>query len=160
MIKIGEPIPAAVFKVKTESGTSDVTSEAYFGKGKVVAFGLPGAFTPTCSRNHLPGYLENLDKLRAKGVDRVAVISVNDHHVMQAWAKASAGEGRIDYLADGSAKFVTALGLADDRTNDGMGMRSKRWAMIVDNGIVRALNVEDASGKVTSSSAEAMLALL
>lgn len=160
MIKVGERIPAAVFKVKNDSGTTEVAAEDYFGGAKAVVFGLPGAFTPTCSRNHLPGYLQNADRLRAKGVDKIAVIAVNDHHVMQAWAKAMGGEGVIDYLADGSAKFVTALGLAEDRTADGMGMRSKRWAMIVDDGIVRALNVEDVSGKLTSSSAEAILGLL
>ncbi|MFO1185177.1 MAG: peroxiredoxin [Bauldia sp.] len=160
MIKVGDRIPEAVFKVKDESGTKDVLAADYFANRRVVVFGLPGAFTPTCSRNHLPGYIQNADRLHAKGVDRVAVVSVNDHHVMQAWAKASGGEGTIDYLADGSAKFVTALGLAEDRSNDGMGMRSKRWAMIVEDGVVRAVNVEDASGKVTSSSAETILALL
>ena len=160
MIAPGERIPSAVFKVKTDTATNEVTSDAYFAGARVVVFGLPGAFTPTCSRNHLPGYLEHLGALKAKGIDKVAVVSVNDHHVMHAWAKATGGEGKIDYLADGSARFVTALGLADDRSNEGMGVRSKRWAMVVDDGIVKTLNVEDAGGKVTNSGAEAILATL
>src|SRR4051812_23182634 len=98
MIAPRDKVPHAVFKVKTDTATTELTSEAYFGGAKVVVFGLPGAFTPTCSRNHLPGYLEHFDELKAKGVDKVAVVAVNDHHVMHAWAKATGGEGKIDYL--------------------------------------------------------------
>lgn len=157
MIKPGDRLPAATFKLKTADSTVDLDGATYFANKLTVLFGVPGAFTPTCHRNHLPGYLENLDVLHQRGVDQVAVMAVNDHHVMKAWAEATGGEGRIDFLADGSAKFTTALGLADDRTEFGMGVRSKRFSMIVDDGVVKRLNVEDMPGVVTNSGVATIL---
>ena len=111
-----------------------------FAGRKVVLFGLPGAFTPTCSMNHLPGFLENRDVILSKGVDEIAVVAVNDHHVMKAWSEATGGKGKILFLADGAAKFTKAIGM--DADMGPMGLRSKRFSMIVEDGVVRQLNVE------------------
>jgi peroxiredoxin len=157
MIKPGDRLPPATFKIKTGDGTSDLDGAAYFAGRLTVLFGVPGAFTPTCHRNHLPGYLDNLDALHERGVDQVAVMAVNDHHVMKAWAEATGGDGRIDFLADGSAKFAQALGLVDDRTDAGMGLRARRFSMIVDDGVVKRLNVEDMPGVVTNSGVSTIL---
>lgn len=159
-IKIGDRLPAATFKVKTASGTTDVVAADYFAGKRTVLFGLPGAFTPTCSRNHLPGFIENRDVILAKGVDQIAVLAVNDHHVMRAWAEASGGAGKIDFLADGNARFVTAIGLDEDKSESGMGTRSRRFSAIIDDGVVTALNVEDVPGQVTTSGAATILGQL
>jgi peroxiredoxin len=156
-MKVGDRLPSAKFKLKEGEEVKDVTSEEYFAGKKVVLFGVPGAFTPTCHRNHLPGFLSNLDKIKAKGVDKVAVVATNDAHVMGAWAGATGGVGKIDYLADGNGDFVRAAGLANDLTAGAMGVRSKRFSAIVEDGVVKALNIEDVPGKVTNSGAEAIL---
>lgn len=156
-IHVGDRLPAGTFKVKTEDGTKDLTAEDFFAGRKVVLFGVPGAFTPTCHRNHLPGFVENAEAIKARGADTIAVLSVNDHHVMKAWAEASGAAGKIDFLADGSADFVRAIGLDVDRTADGMGTRSVRFSMIVEDGVVTELNVEDVPGKVTNSGAATIL---
>ncbi len=156
-IHVGDRLPTGSFKVKTEDGTKDLKAEDFFAGRKVVLFGVPGAFTPTCHRNHLPGFIENAATIKSRGADAIAVVSVNDHHVMKAWADATGGAGKIDFLADGSAKFVRAIGLDADRTEDGMGTRSVRFSMIVDDGVVKELNVEDVPGKVTNSSAATIL---
>jgi peroxiredoxin len=122
-----------------------------------VIFGVPGAFTPTCDRNHLPGFLTNVDVIRAKGIDEVAVVSVNDMFVMDAWAKSSGGEGKITFLADGSAEFTKAIGLDLDASGFGMGIRSKRYSMLVDDGVVKLLNVEELPTEATTSGAEALI---
>jgi len=156
-IAVGEKLPEATFKVVTSDGVKDVSTAEIFGGKKVVLFGVPGAFTPTCHRNHLPGFLDNLDALKAKGVDRVAVVSANDHWVMHAWSEASGGAGKIDYLADGSAKFIHAIGMENDMSGGGMGTRSKRFSMIVDDGVVKAVNIEEVRGEVTNSGAARIL---
>ena len=120
-ISIGEKLPDATFKTMTPDGAQNVTVAEYFGGKKVVLFAVPGAFTPTCSNNHLPGYIENRHAILSRGVDRIAVVAVNDHHVMGAWARFTGGEGKLDFLADGNGAFVKALGLDADLTAGGMG---------------------------------------
>jgi len=156
-IAIGDRLPEAKFKVPGAEGPAEMTTADLCAGKKVVLFGLPGAFTPTCHRNHLPGYLENLDALKAKGVDDVAVVSVNDVFVMGAWADATGGAGRIRYLADGSADFTKAAGLDLDMTAAGMGVRSKRYSMIVEDGVVTALNIEESPGQAVTSGAATIL---
>ena len=157
-ISIGNRIPNVVMNHMTSDGPAELSSEELFGGKKVVLFALPGAFTPTCSKAHLPGFVANADKLKAKGVGDIVCLSVNDAWVMDAWGKDQNAE-EIHMVADGSANFTQAIGLELDRTAAGMGMRSQRYAMIVEDGVVTALNVEE-PGKFENSSAEAMLALL
>ena len=156
-IAIGDRIPSAKFKEKTAEGPVEITTEQLFAGKKVVVFAVPGAFTPTCSLNHLPGYLDNLEAFKARGVDELAVVSVNDWHVMGAWADHSGGMGKIHFLADWDAGFTKALGLEADLSGGGLGLRSKRYAMIVEDGVVKALNVEENPGQATVSAAAAML---
>lgn len=152
-ISIGEKLPAMKFKTMTADGAKEIDSADIFSAKKVVLFAVPGAFTPTCSNNHLPGYLENHDAILARGVDTIAVVAVNDVHVMGAWARFTGGEGKILYLADGSGDFVKAVGLDADFSAHGMGLRSKRFSMIVDDGKVTALNIETKPGVDASSAA-------
>lgn len=156
-INVGDKLPAATFKVKTADGVKEITTDEIFKGKKVVLFAVPGAFTPTCSLNHLPGYLENRDAILAKGVDQIAVVSVNDPFVMGAWAQSSGGEGKILFLADGSAVFTKAAGLDLDLTGGGLGIRSKRYSAIIEDGVVKTLNVEEQSGQATNSAAAAIL---
>ena len=156
-IAIGDTIPAATLKEKTAEGVSDIDLSAFLKGRKIVLFAVPGAFTPTCSMNHLPGFLENRDSFYAKGVDEIVVIAVNDHHVMHAWAKASGGDGKIRFLADGSAVLTRALGLEIDMSAGGMGIRSKRYSMLIEDGKVTQLNVEDTPGKAEVSGAATLL---
>lgn len=158
-ISAGDKLPEATLKIVTADGPKEVGTGSYFGGRKVVLFGVPGAFTPTCSNNHLPGYLENRDAILRKGVDAIAVVAVNDPHVMSAWARFSGGEGRIDYLADGNGDFARAMGLDADMSKGGMGTRVRRFSMIVDDGVVTALNVEDKPG-VEATGAARILELL
>jgi peroxiredoxin len=132
------------------------TDEVFKGK-KVVLFAVPGAFTPTCHKNHLPGFLKNADAIKAKGVDVIAVTSVNDVFVMTEWQKVSGAEGKIDFLADGNADFAKALDLTMDGSAGGLGLRSQRYSMLVEDGVVRSLNIEDAPGKAEISGADALL---
>ena len=159
-IQVGDPLPHATFFVSTAQGPEPRTTEQIFKARKVVLFAVPGAFTPTCDQNHLPGYLAKADTIKALGVDAIAVTGVNDVFVMKAWAKASGGEGKIEFLADGSAEFAKAVGLDLDLTQRGLGIRSQRYSMLVDDGIVKSLAVEDSPGKADVSGAEAMLATL
>jgi peroxiredoxin len=154
MISIGEKLPEATFKTLTPDGAKDLTTADVFAGKRVVLFGVPGAFTPTCSSNHLPGYLENHDAILAKGVDTIAVVAVNDHHVMGAWARFTGGEGKLLYLADGNGAFAKAVGLDGDMSAFGMGLRSKRFSMIADDGKVTALNVETKPGVSESGAAK------
>ena len=158
-ISIGDKLPEASFKVMTPDGSKTLTTENIFAGKKVVLFGVPGAFTPTCSNNHLPGYIENRDAILARGVDTIAVVSVNDQFVMAAWARFSGAEDKILFLADGNGDFVKAAGLSADFSANAMGLRSKRFAMIVDNGTVTVLNVETQPG-VNESGASKILELL
>ncbi|THF51012.1 peroxiredoxin [Allorhizobium terrae] len=156
-IAIGDTLPAATFKEKTADGPVEITTDDLFKGKKVVVFAVPGAFTPTCTLNHLPGYLENRDALLAKGVDDIAVVSVNDWHVMGAWAQSTGGMGKIHFLADWDASFSKALGLDMDLSAGGLGVRSKRYAMLVEDGVVKSLDIEENPGQATVSSATAML---
>jgi peroxiredoxin len=160
MIKVGDTLPKATFTVMGEGGPTTKTTDDVFKGKKVVIFGLPGAFTPTCHGNHLPGFLTKGAEIKAKGVDTIAVTSVNDVFVMDAWAKAANAAGKIDFLADGSAAFAKALGLSVDLTERGMGVRSQRYSMLVEDGVVRRLNIEEAPGKADLSGADAMLGQL
>ncbi|MBT9368782.1 peroxiredoxin [Rhizobium sp. CSW-27] len=156
-ISVGDSLPAATFKEKTADGPVEVTTDALFKGKKVVLFAVPGAFTPTCSMNHLPGYLENRDALMERGVDDIAVLSVNDWFVMGAWAEKSGGMGKIHFLSDWDAAFTKALGLDMDLSAAGLGTRSKRYSMLVEDGVVKSLNIEENAGQATVSGAAAML---
>ncbi|HUI19894.1 MAG TPA: peroxiredoxin [Methylocella sp.] len=156
-IKIGDPIPQANFTVMTQSGPELRSTDQIFKGRKVVLFGVPGAFTPACDKDHLPGFLSKVGEFSAHGIGAVAVTSVNDVFVMNAWAKQAGAEGKIIFLADGSGDFARTLGLSLDLSAHGLGLRSQRYSMIVDDGIVRKLNVEAAPGKVETSSAESLL---
>ena len=158
MIKVGDRIPEATFTVMTDDGPGQRTTSELCAGRKVAMFAVPGAFTPTCHMNHLPGFLGNADALRAKGVDEIAVVAVNDVFVMNAWADATKGKGKITYLADGSGDFTRAAGMELDLGGHGLGTRSKRYAMLVDDGVVKVLNIEDNPGKAKASTAEALLA--
>ena len=157
-IKIGDKLPNATFRRLTPDGPKPTTTDEYFAGRKIVLFGLPGAFTPTCHKNHLPGFLADEAKFKAKGIDAIAMTSVNDHHVLAAWAKATGAEGRIDFLADGNADFAKAAGLSYDASPSGMGVRSRRYSALVDNGVVKQLNIEEAPGKADLSGAAHILA--
>jgi len=149
----GEKLPNATFKTITPDGPKDLTTADIFAGKKVVLFGVPGAFTPTCSNNHLPGYLENFDAIKARGVDTIAVVATNDHHVMAAWARFSGGEGKLLYLADGNGDFARAIGLDVDLSQAGMGVRNRRFSLIAEDGVVKAINVETKPGVNESSAA-------
>ena len=156
-IAVGDRLPAATFKTMTAEGVKEVTTADVFAGRKVVLFAVPGAFTPTCSRAHLPGYLANRDAILAKGVDEIAVTAVNDVFVMDAWSKANDADGKILFLADGAAAFVSAIGLTLDLTAAGMGVRSQRWSMLVDDGVVKELNFEEKPGVADLTGGACML---
>ncbi len=157
MIAEGEKLPEATLKLVTEDGSKDVTTTEFFGGRKVVLFGVPGAFTPTCSNNHLPGFIENHDAILARGVDAIAVVSVNDQWVMKAWARFSGAEGKVAFLADGNGTFVRAAGLDANMEAAGFGTRSRRFSMIIDDGVVKKVNIEQARGQVIDSGAARIL---
>ena len=136
-----------------------MTTEDYFAGKRVALFGLPGAFTPGCHVNHLPGFIRNAEAFKAKGVEAIAMTSVNDAFVLAAWSKASGADGVIDFLSDGNAEFAKAIGLDADRSEAGMGVRSRRYSMLVENGVVKLINLE-VERKVDLSSAEHLLAQL
>ena len=154
-IKVGDKVPSVTLRRQTPEGLKEITTEELFGGKKVVLFAVPGAFTRTCSQRHLPSYVGNAAALRAKGVDAVACLAVNDAFVMDAWGKEHQAD-QIMMLSDGNADFTRAIGLELDRVKEGMGIRSQRYAMLVENGIVKRLNVEK-PGEYAVSSAEAML---
>jgi len=156
-ISTGDKLPDATFKEKTADGMRETKASDIFSGKKVVLFAVPGAFTPTCHLNHLPGYLENRDTILAKGVDEIAVVAVNDAHVMAAWATATGGEGKIRYLSDWNADFTKALGMEIDLSAGTLGLRSKRYSMVVEDGVVKALNVEESPGKAEKSGAAAIV---
>lgn len=159
-ISVGERLPEATFKMITPDGPSEVTTEELTKGRRLVLFGVPGAFTPTCDRNHLPGFLNNAEAMKAKGVDEIAVVAVNDMFVMDAWAKSSGGGGTITFLADGSADFVRAAGLEMDASGFGMGVRSKRFSMLVEDGEVKILNIEETPREAEVSGADALMSRL
>ena len=159
-IAVGDHLPSATFKTMTAEGVKELTTADVFSGKTVVIFAVPGAFTPTCSKSHLPGYLADREAILAKGVDTIAVTAVNDVFVMDAWSKANDADGEILFLADGSAKFATALGLALDLTAAGMGVRSQRWSMLVEDGVVKSLNLEEKPGVAELTGAACMLGKL
>ena len=159
MIKVGDTIPASKLTMSTAEGPKETSTDDVFGGKKVVMFAVPGAFTPTCSARHLPGYLQNIEAMTAKGVDSVVCMSVNDGFVMGAWARDQGVDGRITMLADGSGAFTKALGLELDLTARGLGIRSQRFAMVVEDRKVISLNVEPPGGFEVSK-AETVLASL
>jgi len=154
-ISVGDRLPQATLVKVTESGPDQVDTESFFQGRKVALFAVPGAFTPTCSAKHLPGFVEKREALAAKGIDEIACVSVNDAFVMGAWSKSADADG-ITMLADGNGDFAEALGLTMDGSKFGMGKRSQRYSMIVDDGVVAQLNVE-APGEFKVSSAEHLL---
>jgi glutaredoxin/glutathione-dependent peroxiredoxin len=156
-ISVGEKLPDGTLKQVTPDGPKDVSVADFFGGRTVVLFGVPGAFTPTCSNSHLPGFIENRDAILSKGVDAIAVIAVNDHHVMTAWARFTGAEGKIEFLADGNGTFTEALGLIFDMSAGGLGRRSLRFSMIVEDGTVKAINTGDRPGQAEITGAARIL---
>jgi peroxiredoxin len=156
-IKVGDRLPEAKFRVMGPEGPAVKSTDDIFKGKKVVLFAVPGAFTPTCNNNHLPGFLQNADAFKQKGIDTIAVTGVNDVFVMDAWKKATGATGKIEFLSDGNGEFAKALDMTLDGSGFGLGTRSKRYAMLVDNGVVKKLNVEEVAGKAEASGAENLL---
>jgi peroxiredoxin len=154
-IKVGDTLPTAKFRVTTPEGAAWKTTDDIFKGKKVALFAVPGAFTGTCHKQHVPSILQNFDALKAKGVDTIAVTAVNDASVMDAWKKATGAEN-VEFLADGSADFAKAIDLSLDLSGNGMGTRSKRYSMLVEDGVVKSLNVDE-PGKFEVSSGEALV---
>ena len=159
-IQIGDKVPSVNFKKITANGLVDVPSDDYFKGRKVALFSVPGAFTPTCSAQHVPSYVGNADALKAKGVSAVACVSVNDAFVMKAWGEAQGVGDAVEMLADGNGEFARATGLTMDGSGFGLGERSTRFSMIVDDGKLSQLNVESNPSEMDVSSAEHMLGQL
>ena len=155
-IQVGDHLPQATFRMNGPEGPQARTTDDVFKGRRVVLVGVPGAFTPSCHRNHLPGFVAKLGEIKARGIDAVAVTAVNDVFVLDAWAKASGAEG-IEFLADGNGDFAKATGLDMDGTGFGLGLRSQRYAAVIENGVISQLNVE-ASGGISVSSCESVLA--
>jgi glutaredoxin/glutathione-dependent peroxiredoxin len=154
----GSKLPQATFRTMTATGPAEVSAEEIFKGKKVALFAVPGAFTPTCHAQHLPGFLQRVEEFKAKGVDLIACTAVNDIFVLDAWGKASGVEGKITFLADGNGDFAKAIGLEMDGAPIGFGIRSKRYSMLVDDGVVKALHIETQAGVAQESSAERLLA--
>ncbi|MEH3108298.1 MAG: peroxiredoxin [Sphingomonas fennica] len=158
-ISIGDRLPETNFVKVTPDGPEHVSSTDFFAGRRVALFSVPGAFTPTCSARHLPGFVEKADELKAKGIDEIAATAVNDAFVLKAWAKDGSAEGKVTMLADGNAEFVTALGLTMDGSAYGMGTRGQRFSLVANDGVVEQLNVE-APGSFEVSSADHLLGQL
>jgi peroxiredoxin len=156
-IKVGDRVPEAKFRVMGPEGPAWKTTDEVFKGKKVALFAVPGAFTPTCNNVHMPSFLNNVDAFKGKGVSTVAVTGVNDVFVMEAWKKSTGAGGKIDFLADGNADFAKAIDMTMDGSGGGLGTRSKRYAMLVDDGVVKTLNIEEAPGKCEISGGEALL---
>ena len=159
MIAVGSRLPDVSFKVMTDKGPADMKTAEIFGGKTVALFAVPGAFTPTCHAKHVPSYVANHDALKAKGVDTIACTAVNDVFVLNEWSKATGSQGKITMLADGGAAFTKAIGAELDLTANGLGVRSRRYAMLVKDGVVAAFNLEE-GGKYEKSSAEELLKAL
>ena len=159
-IAVGDKMPESKFWTMTAEGVTEMTTDQIFAGRKVVLFAVPGAFTSTCSRTHLPGFLEHAEAIKARGVDTVACVSVNDVHVMEAWASSAGASGRIMFLADGNGDFAKAIGLDTDLSHVGLGLRSRRYAMIVDDGTVSWMHVEEPGAQPVESGGEHVLSLL
>ena len=156
-IAVGQSLPEVTFRIPTKDAPSARTTSEIFKGRRVVLFAVPGAFTPTCQNNHLPGYLKFRDQFLAKGIHEIVAVSVNDVHVMKAWAQANDALDKIAFLADGSAEFTKAVGLVLDATAGGLGIRSLRYSMLVEDGVVKILNIEDSPGNADISGAAALI---
>ena len=156
-IAVGDTLPELTLKDCSAEGMNEITVSELFGGKKVVLFAVPGAFTPTCDLNHLPGYLQHRDDILAKGIDDIAVVAVNDGFVMTAWAKSSGGDGKIHFLADWDAAFTKAIGMDIDLSAGTLGVRSQRYSMVVDDRVVKAIHLEDSPGEAVISGAERLL---
>ena len=159
-VKVGDRLPEAKFRVMGPDGPAVKTTGDIFKGKKVVLFAVPGAFTPTCNNNHLPGFLKNADAFKSKGVDTIAIVSVNDAFVMSAWKRDTDQRDEATFLADGNADFTKAIGMELDASGNGLGIRSKRYSMLVDDGVVKKFNLEAAPGKVEVSGGDTMLGQL
>ncbi len=155
-IKVGDRMPAGTLTLATKDGPQKVSAEEFFKGKKVALFSVPGAFTPTCDAKHLPGFVDKAEALKAKGVDAIACMAVNDAFVMKAWGKAQNVDGKVQMIADGNAEYTKALGLEMDATGFGMGTRGQRFSLLVDDGVVKQVNVE-AKGEFRVSSADYLL---
>jgi peroxiredoxin len=156
-IQVGDSLPQTTFRVMTPDGPKPKTTDDVFKGRKVVLVAVPGAFTPTCHRNHLPGYVAQADTIKAKGIDAIVVTAVNDVFVMDAWGKASGCDDKIELISDGNGDFAKALGLTMDGSGFGLGTRSQRYSMVVEDGVVRSINIEDTPGKAEVSGADNLL---
>ncbi|MGH6926100.1 MAG: peroxiredoxin [Propylenella sp.] len=159
-LSVGDRAPEADLFIPGANGPEKVRSTDLFAGRNVVLVGMPGAFTPTCHRNHLPGFIENRDAILAKGVDEIMILTTNDTHVMKAWAEASGGKDKVTFVSDGNADFVQKAGLSNDSSARGMSIRSKRFAMILEDGVVKTLLLEDQPGQAVISSAARILEAL
>ena len=160
MAKVGEKVPSATLMYKGPDGIKPMPTDELFAAGKkVVLFAVPGAFTPTCSAKHVPSFVTNFDAIKAKGVDTIACVSVNDAFVMDAWGKDQKSDGKVIMLADGNGEFAEKMGLVMDGSKFGLGKRSQRYAMVVEDGVIKTLNVE-APGAFDVSSGDAILKAL
>ena len=156
-IKVGDKVPDSTFFVLTSEGPKAKTTDEVFKGKKVALFGVPGAFTPTCTKSHMPSFVKNTDALKAKGVNTIAVTTVNDAFVLNEWLKATGADGKVEGLSDGNAQFAKALGMDFDGSGRGLGTRSKRYSMLVDDGVVKAFNLEEQPGQCTISSGDELL---
>jgi len=157
MIQPGEKLPDATFRRLTAEGPQEVSANDFFAGRKVVVFAVPGAFTPTCHNDHLPSFAENAVAMKAKGVDEIVCVAVNDMFVMDAWGKAAGTNDRVTLLSDGNAEFTTAIGASMDGSGHGLGTRSLRYSMLVEDGTVKALHVEENPGVCTVTKADGIL---
>jgi peroxiredoxin len=156
-VKVGDKIPSVTVKHMTASGLADLKTDELFQGKKVVVFGVPGAFTPTCSKTHLPGFVSKADDIKAKGVDAIVCLSVNDPFVMNAWAEQHGAQGKVTMLPDHNGELTQALGLEMDGRGAGLGTRSKRFSMVVEDGVVKSVDVEEKASEVSVSGADACM---
>lgn len=159
-IAAGDRLPDVTFRILSETGPKPLSTADVFAGKSMVLFGVPGAFTPTCHKTHLPGFLKEAEAFKAKGIAGIAVVAVNDPFVMATWAKETGGEGVITFLSDGNAEFAKATGLDVDLSVAGLGIRNRRFSMLVDDGVVKKINIEEAPGKAELSSAETLICQL
>jgi peroxiredoxin len=159
-IAIGDRLPDVNFRTMTESGPKPISTGEIFAGKTMVLFGVPGAFTPTCHNTHLPGFLKEAEAFKAKGVAGIAVVAVNDPFVMDVWAKETGGKGTLTFLSDGNAEFAKSIGLDVDLSVAGLGVRCRRFSMLVEDGVVKQINIEEAPGKAEVSSAGALICQL
>lgn len=159
-IKTGDKIPSVTLKKLGPNGMEEIDTASYLKGKKAVVFAVPGAFTPTCAQKHLPSYVENAAQIKAQGIDEIVCVAVNDPFVMKHWGEVAGAEGKVTMLPDGNAAFTKALGLELDASGNGLGIRSKRYSMIVNDGVIESLEVEDKAGEMTVSGGEACLVRL